>query len=143
YPSLGYPSSEVAARWRKLPVPEADHKATAAAARAACVDIEKFVTTWPSWLFSRGDVAAGGAGDESPLQLTEASLKTEASHHFTFNVGGRGGRGRGLAAGPANIYLNVALVNPGQSGKPVVIWHNPTVAFRRGGPGRGQPAQPA
>ena len=86
-------------------------------------------------------MAAGGAGDESPLQLTDASLKTEASHHFTFNVGGRGGaRGRGLTAGPARVYLNVASVNPNQNGKPVVIWRNPTIAFRRAGAGRGQPA---
>jgi hypothetical protein len=142
--SLGYPPSEVAARWRKLPAPGADGPVNGTAdgaARAGCEAIGKFLTTWPSWLFSRGDVAAGGAGDESPLQLTEASLKTEASHHFTFNVGGRGGaRGRGLTAGPAKIYLNVAPVNPNQSGNPVVIWRNPTVAFRRAGPGRGQPA---
>src|SRR5262249_23122966 len=63
---LGYPTSEVVARWGKLPVPEAGDK-TLAAARAGCEEIQKFIVSWPSWLFARGDLAAGGAGDESPL----------------------------------------------------------------------------
>ena len=42
------------------------------------------------WLFARGDVAAGGAGDESPLIISDKSLTVEATHHFTFNRGGRG-----------------------------------------------------
>src|SRR5262249_15696309 len=70
-PGLGYPSSEVAARWKKLPAPLADPKASEAAARAGCADLQKFTTTWPSWLFGRGDAAVGGAGDESPLVFND------------------------------------------------------------------------
>jgi hypothetical protein len=130
--SLGYPSNEVVARWQKLP-------ASAAAARAECADIQKFMVTWPSWLFSRGDVAAGGAGDESPLIFNDKSLAVQATHHFVFNRGGRGGGGRAQAPqpGPARFFLNVASVNPAATGKPVVVWRNPTIAYRRGGPGRG------
>ena len=95
-PSLGYPSSEMVARWRKLPAPAGgDHAAAVAAARTGCEELQKFLTTWPSWLFGRGDMAAGGAGDESPLVFNDTSLKAEATHHFNFNRGGRGGGGRG------------------------------------------------
>jgi hypothetical protein len=133
--SLGYPASEMAARWRKLAAPTADAKASEAAARKACAELEKYLTGWPLWLFARGDIAYGGAGDESPLIINEQSLKVAASHHFRYNAGGRGGRGRGAATGPIKVYLNVAAVNPKPGSKTVVIWRNPTVAFRRAGRG--------
>ncbi len=138
-PSLGYPASEVAARWRKLPAPGADAKTSAAAVRAQCEEMQNFLVTWPSWLFARGDVAAGGAGDESPLEFNDAALKAEARHHFTFNAGGRGGRSRTPAAGSMKLYLNIAQVNPNAAAKPVVIWRDATIAFRRPAPARTQP----
>lgn len=123
---LGYPMSEVAARFRKLPAPGAGEKAV----REGCADLQKFVTTWPLWLFARGDQAVGGAGDESPLIINETSLKVESKRHFQFVRGLRPG-GRGPApAGPAVIYLNAAAVNPGAKGKPVMIWRNATIGFR-------------
>ena len=152
--TLGYPTSDMVERWRKLPAPGGDAKAGEAAARAACEELQKAVTRWPLWLFARGDVAAAGAGDESPLIINDKSLSVKASHHFTFNRGGRGGavavgavaettvgtaQGRGAAAaGPAKIFLNVVPVNPSASGKPVTVWRNATVAYRQGGAGRGQ-----
>ena len=144
---LSYPSSEVVSRWHKLPAPAADIKASATGARAQCEEIQKFLTTWPSWLFARGDVAAGGAGDERPLEFSDSSLKVTGKHRFRFIRGGRGGgRGPALpAGGTARIYLNAALVNPNPNAKPVVIWRNPTIAFRpAGAPRNGQnlPAQP-
>ena len=131
------------ARWRKLPAPGGgDHAATVAAARTGCEELQKFLTTWPSWLFARGDVAAGGAGDESPLVFNDTSLKAEATHHFIFNRPGRGGGGAGRGGppqtGPAKFFLNVASVNPSAPGKPVILWRNPTIGYRRAGaPGRG------
>src|SRR5262249_5887587 len=92
--SLGYPSSEMVARWRKLPAPEANGKTIAAIrsdARAGCDDIQKFLVTWPSWLFARGDVAAGGAGDESPLEFSDRTLNVKPIYHFAYVRGG--GRG--------------------------------------------------
>lgn len=138
--SLSYPSSEMVARWRNLPAPTGDLKASDAAARTACEGVQKFVTTWPLWLFARGDVAVGGAGDESPLIINDTSLKVEGTHPFTFNRGGRlGGAAAAAAApsGPAKIFLNVATVNPKATGKPVIVWRNASVAYRQGGPGRG------
>ena len=115
----------------------------------ACTDLQKFVTSWPSWLFARGDEAVGGAGDESPLVFNDASLKVDAKHHFAYVRGGRGGGGRGAPPpGPAKVFLNVVAVNPAATGKPVMIWRNPTIGFRAGGFGRGPqggqtPAQPS
>jgi hypothetical protein len=144
-PSLAYPTSEMAARWRKLPVPGAsDPAATVAAARTACEELQTFLTNWPGWLFGRGDQAAGGQGDESPLVFNDKSLKAELTHHFNYNRGGRGGTGGRGATGPpppAKIFLNVASLNPSAGGKPVILWRNPTVAYRKPGPaGRGQSA---
>ncbi len=128
---LGYPSSEAASRWRKLPAPGAANKVDEAAVRAACTEIQNFLVTWPSWLFVRGDLAAGGAGDESPLEFSDRTLNTDSIHRFSFVRGGRGGtRGPPLPPGPARIFLNVALVNPNSTGKPVIVWRNPTVGIR-------------
>jgi Protein of unknown function (DUF1592)/Protein of unknown function (DUF1588)/Protein of unknown function (DUF1585)/Protein of unknown function (DUF1587)/Protein of unknown function (DUF1595) len=141
--SLSYPSSEMAAQWHKLPVPGAgDPAATVAAARTGCEELQKSVTNWPGWLFGRGDQAAGGQGDESPLVFSDKSLGAEPVHHFNYNRGGRGPGGRAAApAGPAKIYLNVASLNPSATGKPVILWRNPTVSYRKpGAPGRGQSA---
>lgn len=125
-PTLGYPSSEIAARWRKLPVPES--KAQVDAARAGCDELQKFMVTWPSWLFARGDVAAGGAGDESPLEFSDRTLNVKSVHRFAYVRGG--GRGP-VQPGPAKIYLNVANVNPANGDKPVIIWRNLTIGFRK------------
>ncbi len=127
-PALGYPSSEIAARWRKLPAPAADNKKSLADTRAGCEDIQKFLVTWPSWLFARGDVAAGGAGDESPLEFSDRTLNVKSPHHFVYVRGG--GRPGASQPGPAKIYFNVATVNPAMGDKPVIIWRNLTVGFR-------------
>ncbi len=136
-PSLGYPSSEVAARWHKFP-------ATEAGARAASIDLEKYTTEWPSWLFARGDEAFGGAGDESPLVFTDEALKAELSHHFSYNAGPRPGAGRGpMKAGTAvGVYMNIAAITGDESIKPVVIWRNAKVLVRKAGAGRGAAAPP-
>ncbi len=127
-PSLKYPSSEVASRWRKLSTPRAEGKTNAEAARAGCEEIQKFMVTWPSWLFARGDLAAGGAGDESPLEFSDRTLNVKTSHQFIFVRGVR--RDQASTPGPAKIYLNVAPVNPATGEKPVIIWRNLTVGFR-------------
>jgi mono/diheme cytochrome c family protein len=127
HPSLGYPTSEVAARFHQLPAPGSDAQAAVTAARAGCEDLQKFLVTWPSWLFARGDVAAGGAGDESPMEFSDRTLNVKSPHRFIYVRGG----GRFAAApGPAKIYLHVAPVNPALGDKPLVIWRNLTIAFQ-------------
>ena len=59
------------------------------------------LTTWPSWFFARGDLAAGGAGDESPLVFDDTTLKAEPTHHYTYPLGAaRRARTRCRAARP-------------------------------------------
>ena len=123
--TLSYPTSEIVARWHKLPAPPADKNL--AAIRTGCDEIQKFIVTWPSWLFARGDVAAGGAGDESPLEFSDRTLNVKSPHHFVYV---RGGGRIAPPTGPAKIYLNVAPINPADNVKPVIIWRNLTVAFR-------------
>ena len=140
-PALGYPSSEIVARWRKLPAPLTDKNLAdknLTAIRAGCDEIQKFMVTWPSWLFARGDVAAGGAGDESPLEFSDRTLNVKSPHRFTYVRGG--GRPGMTQAGPAKIYFNVAPVNPAQGDKPVIIWRNLTIGFRPLAP-RAQPVK--
>lgn len=148
---LGYPSGEMIARWKAIPAPAGDVAAAIKTARAGTEDLSKHLTTWPSWFFGRGDVAAGGAGDESPLVFDDTSLKVTPTHRYTFALGaaGRGGRGgRGAAPTPAaapgapmKVYLSFDNLNPSPGVKPVVIWRNPRVVVRAaagaGGAGRG------
>lgn len=127
-PSLGYPSSEIAARWRNLPSPGTD----VAQVRVRCEEIQKFLVTWPSWLFNRGDLAAGGAGDESPLEFSDRTLKASPQHRFLFVRGGRGAGGRtGPPPGPAKIYINQSPIDPGTSVTPLIVWRNPAVGIRK------------
>lgn len=134
---LGYPSAEAAARWHKLPAPGTPEPAV----RAACAEIQKFIVTWPSWLFARGDVAAGGAGDERPLEFSDASLEVKPSRKFTF-VRGLRQRGEAIAGGTASIYLNAVLANPDRPATPSVVWRNASLRFRKPGDVRQRRSDP-
>ncbi len=132
-PNTGYPTRTTIDGWTKLPAPTSDRQASMAKVRAECDELYKALTTWPSWFFARGDLAAGGAGDESPLVFDDTTLNVVATHHYTYLVGPRFGRGRGAPAapaGPSKVYLAFTTVNPGASVKPVVIWRNPRVITR-------------
>jgi mono/diheme cytochrome c family protein len=148
-PNTGYPTREFVDKWKALPAPTSDAAASIAKARTGTDEIYKSLTTWPSWFFARGDLAAGGAGDESPLVFDDTSLKAQLSRPYTYGLGGAGARGRrGPAApvvGPVKVFLNVTSLNPAPGVKPVVIWKNARLVTRgapapgRGGagPGRG------
>ena len=145
--NTGYPTRETVDGWMKLPAPGSDVQASVARARAGCDDLYKALTTWPSWFFARGDLAAGGAGDESPLVFDDTTLKAETTRRYTYAVSPRGGRGRSSTAGapaptgPVKVYLTVTDVNPRSGITPAVIWRNPRIVTRAapagGGRGRG------
>ena len=141
-PGTAYPTRETVERWGKLPAPTADIPASIAKGRAGCEEIQKFLTTWPSWFFARGDLAAGGAGDESPLAFNDETLKVDPARKFSYAIGVRGGRGRGgpSTAGPQKVYLIFNDVAPGTSTAPVVIWRNARIVTRALPAGRGAPA---
>jgi hypothetical protein len=130
----GYPSRATIDGWKKLPAPTSDAAASIAKARAGCDELYKTLTTWPSWFFARGDLAAGGAGDESPLVFDDTTLKAEPTHHYTYALGPRAGRGRGspaaAVAGPTKVYLTFTSVNPSPGVTPVIVWRNPRVVVR-------------
>jgi mono/diheme cytochrome c family protein len=136
---LAYPASEVAARWRKLPGPgTADPEV-----RRACTEVQKYSTTWPSWLFARGDVAAGGAGDERPLEFSDNSLAVRRIQPLRFLTGRRlmPGVPQAQAAAPKSVkvYLNATPVNPLAKGEPVIVWRNARLAYRFRVPGQVEP----
>jgi mono/diheme cytochrome c family protein len=139
-PNTAYPTRETVTKWTKLPAPTSDIPGSLAKARAACQEIEKSLTTWPSWFFARGDLAAGGAGDESPLAFNDETLTVQPTRRFAFPIGMRGGRGRGgpSTAGPQTVHIILTDVAPGASESPVVIWRNTKVVTRGPGAGRGQ-----
>jgi len=134
-PNLGYPARDIVGRWRALSAPGTDAPAATLQARAGCAELQKFITTWPSWFFGRGDTAAGGAGDESPLLFDDKSLAVESTHAYTFSLGqrfGRGGRGTEPPppAAPLKVVLSFSDINPLAGAKPVVLWRNARVVTR-------------
>jgi hypothetical protein len=142
-----YPTRETVNRWTQLPAPTGDIQGSLARARAGCDEIQKFLTTWPSWFFARGDLAAGGAGDESPLAFDDETLKVDPVRRYTYAIGGRGGRGRGAPStpGPHKVFISFTDVAPGTSTLPIVIWRNARIVTRAAaGTGRGgtDPAAP-
>jgi hypothetical protein len=145
-PSTGYPTRATVDGWMKLPAPGPDVKASIAKARAGTDDLYKALTTWPSWFFARGDLAAGGAGDESPLVFDDTTLKAEPSRKYAYALVPRGGRGRGAPApttGPLKVYFTFADMNPRPGKTPAVIWRNPRVVTRGAAPGGGRGRGPA
>ncbi|MEO7414793.1 MAG: DUF1587 domain-containing protein, partial [Opitutaceae bacterium] len=58
-PKLGFPSQEFVTRWKAVGAPTKDSKASIEKARREFDEVANYMTTWPSWFFARGDVAAG------------------------------------------------------------------------------------
>jgi hypothetical protein len=129
-----YPTSEVISRWRSLPAPNGDDGArTAAQVRTQCEEIQKFVINWPRWLFAAGELAAGGAGDERALVITDDALEAKPSERLRYFQRIRG-------SGKATVHISVLPTDPNFTEPSVVIWRNATVQNRRrdrsAGPGQ-------
>lgn len=114
-----FPTSEVVARWRKLPLPPAVE-----AARAQSTEIQKFAVEWPRWLLGAGGAAEGGQGDERALVLTEESVNAEKSHSF------RGFVRRGRGETTTRLHLLAVSANPNAQNKGYVTWRKMEVRFR-------------
>jgi hypothetical protein len=142
-PNTGYPTRETVNRWTNLAAPSSDVTASLGKARSETEEIQKALTTWPSWFFARGDLAAGGAGDESPLSFDDETLKATPTARFVYPLGPRGGRGRSVnTAGPQKVHFTFHDVNPIPGVTPVVVWRNARVVTR-GAPTGGRGAPPA
>ncbi|AOS43278.1 hypothetical protein Verru16b_00321 [Lacunisphaera limnophila] len=139
-PDPGFPTRETIARWQALPAPGADPAAAQAAARAGCDELYRKLTTWPSWFFARGDLAAGGQGDESPIEFDDVSLKAAPQHRYLYRLGAPefppapAGVKPVLFVptlpGPWTLHLSFDDVNPRPGREPVVIWRNPRIVIR-------------
>ena len=88
-------------------------------ARTGCDALVKSLIAWPSWFFARGDLAAGGAGDESPLVFDDTTLNAEPTHAYTLSAGTAARTARPLppAPGPWTVHLSV---DDAQSARPGV-----------------------
>ena len=115
-----YPTTEVLAQFRALPAPGEKSEDEV---RAACTKIQEFVINWPRWLFGAGELAAGGAGDERALVITDAALEVKTKEKLTLLQ-------RIRDRGKATVHISVAPTDPGFESKPVITWRN--VGLRMG-----------
>jgi mono/diheme cytochrome c family protein len=122
--SPSYPTSEVISRWRSLPAPGTDSSQTAEQARTKCEEIQQFVINWPRWLFAAGELAAGGAGDERALVITDAALEAKPNERLRYFQ-------RVRDSGKATVHISVLPTDPNFTEPSVVIWRNATVQNRR------------
>ena len=119
-----YPTTEVLEQWRALPAPGA---ATEAEVRAACTKIQEFVINWPRWLFGAGELAAGGAGDERALVITDAALEVKTKDNLTLLE-------RIRDRGKATVHISVSPADPSLADEPVIHWRNVMMRMGRDTP---------
>jgi hypothetical protein len=131
-----YPSRNMIDAWQQIEAPSADTAASIATARSAAEALTKKLITWPSWFFARGDLAAGGAGDESPLVFDDTTLTVLSTHAYTYPLNRRFSRPTpdqppsiSIGPGPWPVHLTFDVLNKGK-GTPVVVWRNPRVVLR-------------
>ena len=125
-PDPSYPTSEVVAQWRALAAPGSKSEEEL---RAACAEIQGFVINWPRWLFGAGALAAGGAGDERALVITDASLEAKTADKLTLLI-------RVRERGQAKVFLSAAPTDPNSTEEAVIHWKNVTVRMGRDEPGK-------
>ncbi len=134
----GYPSAGMIAAWQQFAVPGGDTKASIAKAHGEADALTKKLVTWPSWFFARGDLAAGGAGDETPLLFDDTTLGAKTTHTYNYGLNRRFIRqtpgeprppGPSVGPGPWTVHLTFDALHKG-TGTPVVIYRNPRVALR-------------
>jgi hypothetical protein len=136
--TTGYPSADMIGAWQKFAPPTSDVKASIARAHAEADALTKKLVTWPSWFFARGDLAAGGAGDETPLLFDDTTLVAKTTHSYSYGLNRRFVRpapgeprptGPSVGPGPWTVHLTFDTLHKG-SGTPVVIYRNPRIALR-------------
>jgi len=127
----GYPTRLTVDRWQALPAPGGDRAAALARVRVECAAIVKSLVTWPSWFFARGDLAAGGQGDEDPLVFDDTTLSATTSKAWVHALNRRPGRPGSRLPTPWTVHLSVDPLH-GQGA--TVIWRNARVVLRTAPP---------
>lgn len=125
-----YPARVTLDRWKRLPRPGRDRAATIAAVRAECDAITRSLVSWPSWFFARGDLAAGGQGDENPLVFDDTTLGAQARHAYVHSLNRRFGRPASRIPAPWTVYVAVDPLRLPAAATPVVLWRDARVVLR-------------
>lgn len=129
-PIATYPARLTRDRWHRLPAPGRDRAATIAAVRAECEAITKSLVSWPSWFFARGDLAAGGQGDENPLVFDDTTLGAVPRHAYVHSLNRRFGRPASRIPSPWTVHIAVDPLRVSAGPAPVVVWRNARVVLR-------------
>lgn len=118
-----YPTTEVVSQFRALPAPNGSNEE---AVMAKADELQAFVINWPRWLFGAGELAAGGAGDERALVITDASLVAKDKEDLRFVQ-------RMSRENPetADVYISVGSANPGAETNASVIFRDAKVRLTR------------
>ena len=133
----GYPSHDMIGDLAEVCRTGRGHSGCRSRRRGAEADaLSKKLVTWPSWFFARGDLAAGGAGDESPLVFDDTTLTAKSTHAYTYALNRRFGRPMPeqpptpqIGPGPWTVHFTFDAVHKG-AGTPAVVWRNPRVVLR-------------
>ena len=126
----GYPTRTTIEGWQAMSPPGADRTVAVAAARRASDALVKTLVTWPSWFFARGDLAAGGQGDENPLVFDDTTLGATLTARYAHSLNRRPLRPASRIPGPWTVHLAVDALHRAGDDAPVVIWRNARVVLR-------------
>ena len=122
-PSLSFPSSEIAAAWRKLPPPRGRDRQSAESARTACENLYKLLNGWQLGLAENTGEA------EVAVVLTENSFHPSLTNSFRLRLA--------WPAGTTNAAFEISVASIGHDGaRPAILWRQPSLRFRQG-PGAG------
>ncbi|HMC11402.1 MAG TPA: DUF1592 domain-containing protein, partial [Pirellulaceae bacterium] len=116
--SVSFPTSEIVARWRQLPAPNADG-ALVQEARAACEELYRFMSDWQIRL-----AKAVGDEEEAPV-LSENSFQVEKTHTFVARFAWM------EPPTTSRVQFSVLSGDPSRNVDSVVVWKSPRLRFRR------------
>lgn len=128
-PNIPYPISDVAAKWRAFPAPDAADPAKAIqSARAASIDLQKFTIDWTRMLFAAPPALQSAVGDDALYVIDDTTIAARLKQpvKFLFRTQQRGQQPKKTM----RIYLLAEVANPGAKDKPIVVWRNGVVRTR-------------
>lgn len=121
--SLSFPTKEIAARWRKLPLASDDE------VRAKCDELYRFMSDWQVRL-----ARAVGDDEEAPI-LSENTIQVKQKHSFVARFAWM------EPPTKTRVQFSVMSGDPSREAEAVIVWKNPRMRFRRLNSRRGE-AQP-
>lgn len=125
-----FPTSDIVARWQRLPVPEATGAAsvnsvpdsatarTFEQVRGQCQAIHRVILDWQTRFGQNAD-----AKEEAPV-LSVESFKVAASQRFEMNINWPEG------TRTAHLRINIESANRHGQPNPIIVWHAPRIEWR-------------